>query len=66
MADHAIDIIKTLVSKVYKAGHVSDVFNWKNLKKFNFNQTNAKKCTIFFGCSGQFELDQLKKDLSNW
>ena len=42
MADHALDIIKTLMSIVYKAGHVSDVFNLKHLKKFNFSETNAK------------------------
>ena len=61
MADHALDVIKTLMSIVYKAGHVTDVFNLKHLKKFNFNETNSKKRTIFFGCAGQYELDQLKK-----
>ena len=61
MADHALDVIKTLMSIVYKAGHVTDIFNLKHLKKFNFNETNSKKRTIFFGCSGQYELDQLKK-----
>ena len=61
MTDHALDIIETLMSIVNKAGHVSEVFNLKHLEKFYFNETDAKKRTIFFGRSGQFELDQLKK-----
>ena len=61
MAVHSLDIIKTLMRIVYKTGHVSSIMNIKQLKKFNFNDNNAKKRTIFFGCSGQFELDQLKK-----
>ena len=55
-------LIKTLMNIVYKADHISGVLNLKHLKKFDFNETNAKKRTIFFGCSGQFELDQLKKN----
>ena len=61
MADHALDIIKTLMGIVYKAGHITGVFTLKHLKKFNFNEPSAMKRSIFFGCSGQFELDQLKK-----
>ena len=58
MAVHSLDIIKTLMRIVYKTGHVSSIMNIKQLKKFNFNDNNAKKRTIFFGCSGQFELNQ--------
>ena len=50
-----------LIRLVYKAGHVTDVFNLKYLKKLNFNETNAIMRTIFFGCSAQLELGQLKK-----
>ena len=57
MAVHAI--IKTLMRIVYKTGHVSNIMNIKQIK--NFNDNNAKKRSIFFGCSVQFELHQLKK-----
>ena len=50
-----------MIRLVYKAGHVTDVFNLKYLKKLNFNETNAIMRTIFFGCSAQLELGQLKK-----
>ena len=59
MAVHALEIIMTRI--VYKTVHVSSIINIKQLKKFNFNDNNANKRTIFFGCSAQFELDQLKK-----
>ena len=58
MADHALDIIKNLMSIVFKAGQVSDVFNLKHLKKFNFNETYAIRYYCFcFSC--KLELDQL-------
>ena len=61
MAFYTFDINKTLKKIVYKTERVSSIMNLKQLKKFNFNDNNANKRTIFFGCSAQFELDQLKK-----